>query len=178
MFCEAVKNLPIRDQTRLMNRKRKHSHEDVGNEYRKEPKVLSMETGVVNKHGKKDNSREEDSDEQFKSSRDLQCKTDMDGPYIVVVQSEVKDESDCNLESDKKSFTSDNRKECGQSLESDSSSKLDKNLVKTDSRSTQDISQTSSLLEASDNRSELFRKLVKSVTHPNVIQEIIKELHC
>lgn len=177
MFCEAVKNLPIRDQNRLMKRKRKHSHEDVGNEYRKEPKVLSMETGVVNKHGKKDNSREKDSEEQFKSSRDLQCKTDVDGPYIVVVQSEVKDESDGNLESDKKSFTSDKREECEQSLESDSSSKGDKNSEKTDSRSTQDICQTSSLLEASENRSELLRKLVRSVTHPNVIQEIIKELH-
>lgn len=176
MLREAVKNLPIRDQTRLMNRKRKHSHEDVGNEYRKEPKVLSMETGVVNKHGKKDNSREEDSEEQS-SSRDMQCKTGVDGPYIVVVQSEVKDERDNNLVSDKKSFTSDKRKECEQSLESDSSSKGDKNSEKTDSRSTQDICQTSSLLEASENRSELLRKLVRSVTHPNVIQEIIKELH-
>lgn len=177
MLSEAVKNLPIRDQNRLMNRKRKHSHEDVGNEYRKEPKVLSMETGVVNKHGKKDNSREEDSEEQFKSSRDLQCKTDVDGPYIVVVQSGVKDVSDDNLVSDKKSFTSDRRKECEQSLESDSSSKGDKNSEKTDSRSTRNICQTSSLLEASENRSELLRKLVRSVTHPNVIQEIIKELH-
>lgn len=178
MLCEAVKNLPIRDKSNsLLNRKRKYSHWDVGNEYRKEPKGLSMETGVVNKHGKKDNSREEEESEEQSSSGDMQCKTDLDGPYIVVVQSEMKNKSDNKLECEKKSFTCDKRKECEQSLESDISSKRDKNLEKTDSRSTQDTSQTSSLLEASENRSELLRKLVRGVTHPNVIQEIIKELH-
>lgn len=178
MLCEAVKNLPIRDRSNsLLNRKRKYSHGDVGNEYRKEPKGLSMETIVVNKHGKKDNSREEEESEEQSSSVDMQYKTDLDGPCIVVVQSEMKNESDNKLECEKKSFTGDKRKECEQSLESDISSKRDKNLEKTDSRSTQDTSQTSSLLEASENRSELLRKLVRSVTHPNVIQEIIKELH-
>lgn len=54
-----------------MNRKRKYSYEDVGNEYRKELKVLSMEIGVVNKYSKKDNFKEEDLEEQFKSLRDL-----------------------------------------------------------------------------------------------------------
>lgn len=177
MLCEAVKNLSIRDKSNsLLNRKRKYSHGHVGNDYRKISKGLSIEKRVVDKHDKKDNSREEESEEQS-SSEDMQCKTDLDGPYIVVLQSEVKDESDSNLESDKKSFTSDKRKKGEQSLESDISSKRDKNLEKTDFRSTQDISRTSSLLEASENRGELLRKLVKSVTHPNVIQEIIKELH-
>ena len=187
---EALKNVPIRKKNGLKKRKRKHSE----SAHRKKAKVLNSPDIAENKHHRGNMFCGVHSEEESETE-DLQFSSAWNGPYVVILESENKMKTHSSIES-----AGELKSECYDKLEEENKSELDLNVDndnkkeevgnqsksehendskfdKVDAKqSTLADSEMSSLYNC-NSRTALFKKFVKSVTHPNVIQEIIKEFN-
>ena len=191
-LCEALKNVPIRKKNGLKKRKRKHSESD----HRKKAKVLNSSDAAENKHHRGNIFCVVDSEEESETE-DLQFSSAWNGPCVVILESENKMKTHSSIES-----AGEFKSECYDKLEEENKSELDLNVNndnkkeevgnqsksdhenenylifdKVDAEQSTLADSEMSLLYNCNSRTAFFKKFVKSVTHPNVIREIIKEFN-
>ncbi|XP_022288659.2 HSPB1-associated protein 1 homolog [Crassostrea virginica] len=191
-LCEALKNVPIKKKNGLKKRKRKHSKSD----HEKKAKVLNSSDVAENKYHRGNIFCGVDSEEELETE-DLQFSSARNGPCVVILESENKMKTHSSIES-----AGEFKSECYDKLEEENKSELDLNVNhdnkkeevgnqsksdhenenylifdKVDAEQSTLADSEMSLLYNCNSRTAFFKKFVKSVTHPNVIREIIKEFN-
>ncbi|XP_061171813.1 HSPB1-associated protein 1 homolog isoform X2 [Saccostrea echinata] len=151
MLCNALRNIPVRGNDRFYRKKRKFSENLETYDKREAAKNLKSEQEEKCKLDRGDNLKEDLNEELC--SQDLLTSSGHDFPYIVIVESKIKEDESKEIKPSKNGKT-------------DLKSKTPANLCK-------------SFAERCKNEtySKVFERLVKSVLHPHVIQTILTQLN-